>query len=68
MALSDASLPQAQMNKIEFQEFTLDNGLHVILHKDNSTPIVAVSVMYHVGSKMKIPIEPVLPIFLSTFF
>ena len=41
----------AQMNKIEFTEFTLDNGLHVILHEDNSNPIVAVSIMYHVGSK-----------------
>jgi predicted Zn-dependent peptidase len=29
----------------------LPNGLHVILHEDHATPIVAVSVMYHVGSK-----------------
>lgn len=42
-------------NKIEFTEFNLENGLHVILHKDNSTPIVAVSVMYHVGSKNEDP-------------
>jgi len=41
----------AQMNEIEFTEFDMDNGLHVILHSDNSTPIVAISVMYHVGSK-----------------
>jgi len=46
---------QAQMNKIEFEEYTLDNGLHVILHQDNSTPIVAVSIMYHVGSKNEKP-------------
>ncbi|MCZ2101726.1 MAG: insulinase family protein [Chitinophagales bacterium] len=45
----------AQLNKIEFQEFTLDNGLHVILHQDKTTPIVAVSVMYHVGSKNENP-------------
>jgi zinc protease len=45
----------AQSNKIDFQEFDLPNGLHVILHKDNSTPIVAVSVMYHVGSKNENP-------------
>ena len=32
-------------------EFDLANGLHVILHEDHSTPIVAVTVMYHVGSK-----------------
>jgi len=36
---------------IDFKEFTLPNGLNVILHKDNSTPITAVSVLYHVGSK-----------------
>ncbi len=44
-----------QMNKIQFEQFTLDNGLHVILHQDKSTPIVAVSVMYHVGSKNENP-------------
>lgn len=44
-----------QMNQIEFTEFDLDNGLHVILHSDKSTPIVAVSVMYHVGSKNEKP-------------
>lgn len=42
-------------NKIEFTEYDLENGLHVILHKDTSTPIVAVSVMYHVGSKNENP-------------
>lgn len=42
-------------DQIEFVEYTLDNGLHVILHQDNSTPIVAVSVMYHVGSKNEDP-------------
>ncbi|MDQ3100745.1 MAG: insulinase family protein, partial [Bacteroidota bacterium] len=41
----------AQSRAIEFTEFDLDNGLHVILHEDHGTPIVAVSVMYHVGSK-----------------
>ena len=44
----------AQKNKIEFKEFDLENGLHVILHQDNSTPIVAVSVLYHVGSKNEV--------------
>ena len=37
--------------KVEFTEYTLDNGMHVVLHQDNSAPVVAVSVMYHVGSK-----------------
>lgn len=38
-------------NKIEFVEYDLPNGLHVIMHEDHSTPIVAISVLYHVGSK-----------------
>jgi len=41
--------------KIEFTEYDLDNGLHVILHEDHTTPIVTVSVMYHVGSKNENP-------------
>ena len=45
----------AQMNPIAFEEYDLDNGLHVILHEDHSTPIVAVSVSYHVGSKNEDP-------------
>lgn len=45
----------AQMNKINFERYQLDNGLKVILHQDKTTPIVAVSVMYHVGSKNEKP-------------
>lgn len=46
---------QGQDQKIDFVEYTLDNGMHVILHEDKSTPIVAVSVLYHVGSKNENP-------------
>ncbi|MEM9920069.1 MAG: pitrilysin family protein [Bacteroidota bacterium] len=42
-------------NRIEYVEYDLDNGLHVILHQDNSTPIVAITVSYHVGSKNEDP-------------
>ena len=45
----------AQANKISFEEYDLDNGLHVILHEDNSTPIVTIAVMYDVGSKHERP-------------
>jgi len=45
----------AQSGQIDFTEYDLDNGLHVILHQDQSTPIVTVSVMYHVGSKNETP-------------
>lgn len=40
---------------IEFVEYDLANGLHVILHQDNSTPIVEIGVMYHVGAKNEKP-------------
>jgi zinc protease len=44
-----------QHKQIQFEEYNLPNGMHVILHKDNSNPIVAVSIMYHVGSKNENP-------------
>jgi predicted Zn-dependent peptidase len=40
---------------IDFREFSLENGLHVIMHRDNQTPIVVTSVLYHVGSKNEDP-------------
>src|SRR5215468_8701880 len=36
---------------IKFTEYSLANGLRVILHEDHSTPIVGVNLWYHVGSK-----------------
>ncbi|MBM78656.1 MAG: peptidase M16 [Crocinitomicaceae bacterium] len=45
----------AQTPTIKFEEYTLPNGLKVILHENHTTPIVAVSVMYHVGSKNEKP-------------
>jgi len=50
--------------QIDFSEFRLDNGLHVILHQDNSTPNVVVNVMYHVGAKNE---EPTLTGFAHFF-
>ena len=37
--------------QVEFEEFDLDNGLHVIMHQDNTAPVVITSVMYNVGGK-----------------
>jgi len=45
----------AQSPQIDFEEFTLDNGLHVILHQDNTTPNIVVNIMYHVGAKNENP-------------
>ncbi len=48
-------LQTAFAQNIKFVEYDLPNGLKVLLHEDHSTPIVAVSVMYHVGSKNEKP-------------
>ena len=45
----------ALAQKVEFDEYTLDNGLHVVLHQDKSAPVVVTSVMYHVGAKDENP-------------
>ena len=37
--------------KVEFEEYDLSNGMHVILHQDDSAPVITVEVMYHVGAK-----------------
>lgn len=41
----------ANAQKVEFEEYKLDNGLHVILHQDKSAPVIITSVMYGVGGK-----------------
>ncbi len=51
---SAASLLFAQIN-VENETYKLDNGLNVILHVDKSTPIVAVNLWYHTGSKNEKP-------------
>ncbi len=45
----------ASAQKIAYTDFKLKNGLQVILHQDKSAPVVAVSVMFHVGSKDEQP-------------
>ncbi|HEY1138698.1 MAG TPA: hypothetical protein VGE88_00620, partial [Lysobacter sp.] len=53
-----AFMPHAALAKapasdvaIPYEEFTLPNGLRVIVHTDRKAPIVAVNLWYHVGSK-----------------
>jgi len=41
--------------EIPYEEFILDNGLRVVVHEDHKTPIVAVNIWYHVGSKNEKP-------------
>lgn len=40
-----------QSNKIQIEEYSLENGLNVVLNKDVTTPIVVINICYHVGSK-----------------
>ena len=47
-ALAGPAAPQVD---IAYQQFTLPNGLRVIVHTDRKAPIVAVNIWYHVGSK-----------------
>jgi len=56
-----AAAPQAQAPQapapitVPYTEFTLANGLHVILHRDPTVPVAAVNVWYHVGSGREKP-------------
>lgn len=49
------SAQSVKPGNVKFTQYDLPNGLHVILHEDHSTPIVAVTVLYHVGSKNEDP-------------
>ena len=49
-----AAAPQA-IPAIPFQQFTLPNGLHVILSEDHTAPLVGVEMLYDVGSKDEKP-------------
>src|SRR5918911_5540617 len=41
--------------QLRYTQFTLPNGLHVILHEDHSVPVVTVNTWYHVGSARERP-------------
>ena len=51
MAHATSPRPGSQEVRFAYEERVLDNGLKVILHEDRAAPIVAVHLMYHVGSK-----------------
>jgi predicted Zn-dependent peptidase len=50
-AQAAAAVPARAAIDIPFQQFTLPNGLRVVVHEDHKAPIVAVNIWYHVGSK-----------------
>ena len=47
----DEPAPRVVLKPIQFTEYDLPNGLHVILHENHASPVVATYVLYHVGSK-----------------
>ncbi len=49
-----ASAQDAQIVQ-PYKQFTLDNGLNVILHRDASTPLISTNLWYHVGSAYEKP-------------
>ena len=49
------SAQTVKSSNVKFTQYDMPNGMHVILHEDHSTPIVAVTVLYHVGSKNEDP-------------
>jgi predicted Zn-dependent peptidase len=53
-ATAAGPVPVAQLVRqidIPYEQFTLDNGLRVIVHEDRKAPVVAISIWYNVGSK-----------------
>ena len=55
-AQEPSARPASEMRlRVPYTEWTLPNGLHVILHRDTSVPVVSVNVWYHVGSASEKP-------------
>ena len=55
LAASGQAQSPAPLPKVEFEKYTLPNGLQVILHVDRKLPIVHVNEWFHVGSKNELP-------------
>ena len=50
VAFSSCKKDKSDVMHIDYEEYTLDNGLKVVLHEDHSDPIVAQAIAFHVGS------------------
>jgi zinc protease len=55
LLLQQPAAPSAPAIDVGYTQFTLANGLHVILHEDHTVPLVTVNVWYHVGSAREKP-------------
>ena len=63
-----ASIGLLSAQKVAYEAYDLDNGMHVILHQDNGAPVVTTSVMYHVGGKDEETDKTGFAHFLNTFY
>lgn len=55
LALMAISVSGQQKKGIQYKEYDLPNGLHVILYQDHTSPNVMIGLMYHVGAKNENP-------------
>ncbi len=55
LVFADEAPPRTAIKPIQFIEYDLPNGLHVILHQNDTAPVVSTYVLYHVGSKNERP-------------
>ena len=54
IALGSTPATRGQSFKVPFSQFSLENGLRVVLSEDHSAPVVAVAVYYDVGSRNEV--------------
>jgi len=52
---SNTNTPYKETLKINYEKYTMPNGLQVILHTDHSDPMISYAIMYHVGSSREVP-------------
>ena len=50
-----AKLKAEENFSLNFEKYILPNGLEVVLHPDQSDPVVAIAIQYHVGSSREVP-------------
>lgn len=54
-ACQDGTKSKKGTFSVDFEKYTLANGMDVVLHHDASDPIVSVAIQYHVGSNREVP-------------
>ena len=55
LSMSSCGSKAEDKARLDYEKYTLDNGLEVVLHQDTSDPVVSVAIQYHVGSNREKP-------------